>query len=202
MLYGILNNLYVNGDINIFCNIVEYIKQFDIKLLVIFIERIIYVIAIIVDSTLYIVLLFLLIIGLFIVSAGENKYIPIIDIIPIIIFGVMFSFVYIDNSGNPTNDIVDDIRHIHDFDACIPNDGAFTIEYIARKIKNSLNIPNIMHMILIITIFVIVRYIPSKPYLISSSFVSSYCMFFLIMFIHLSNTNFFILLPLEDSIIK
>ena len=202
MLYGILNNLYVNGDISIFCSIVEYIKQFDIKLLFIFIESIIYVIAIIVDNTLYIFLLVLLIIGLFIVSAGENKHIPIIDIVPIIIFVIKFSFVHIESSGNPMNDSVDVIRHIHDFDACIPNDGALIIEYIIRNIKNSLNIPSIIHSILIIVIFVIVRYIPSSPYLISSNFVSSYCMLFFIMFIHLSNTNFFILLPLEVSIVK
>ena len=196
-----MNNLYVNGDINIFCSIVEYIKQFDIKLLVIFIERIIYVIAIIVDNALYIFLLVLFIIGLFSVSAGENKYIPIIDIIPIIIFVVMFSFVYIDNSGNPRKNIVDVIKHIHDLEACIPNEGALIIEYIIMNVRNSLNIPNNIHKMLIIIIFVIVRYIPSNPYSISSNFVSSYCMFFFIMFIHLSNTNPFILLPLEASII-
>ena len=83
----------------------------------IFIDKIIYIVAINVDNTLYIVLLFLFIIGLFTVSAGENRHIPKIDIIPIISFAVMFSFVYIDNSGNPTNDIVDVTKHIHDFDA-------------------------------------------------------------------------------------
>lgn len=201
-MYGILNNLYVNGDISIFCNMVEYIKQLETKLLFIFIERNIYVIAIIVDNTLYTFLLVLFIIGLFSVSAGENKYIPIIDIIPIIIFAIVFNDVYIDNSGIPIKEIDEVIKHIHDFEACIPNDGALIIEYIIRNIKNSLNIPSIIHMILIIIIFVIIRYIPSRPYLISSSFVSSYCIFFFIMFIHLSNTNFFILLPLDVSIVK
>ena len=200
-MYGILNILYVNGDISIFCSIVEYIKQFDIKLLVILIESIIYVIAIVVDNTLYIFLLFLFIIGLFIVSAGENKHIPIIDIVPIIIFVVVFIDVYIESRGNPTNESVDVSKHIHVFDACIPKDGALIMEYIIKNIRNSLNIPSIMHNILIITTFVIVRYIPSSPYLISSNFVSLYCMFFFIMFIHLSNTNFFILLPLEASIV-
>ena len=179
-MYGCLNILYVNGDIIIFCSIVEYIKQFEMKLSFIFIESIIYVVAIIVDRALYIFLL---------------------DIIPIIILVIKFSFVYIESNGNPTNDSVDVSRHIHDFEACIPNDGALIIEYIIRNIKNFLNIPSIIHSILIIVIFVIVKYIPSSPYLISANFVSSYCMFFFIVFIHLSNTNFFILLPLEASII-
>ena len=177
-MYGSLNVLYVNGDISIFCSIVEYIKQFEMKFSFIFIESIIYVVAISVDNILYIFLLVLFTIGLFIVSAGENKHIPIIDIIPIIIFVVIFNVVYIESSGNPIKDIDDVTKHIHDFVACIPNDGALIIEYIIRNIKNSLNIPNIMHIILIIIIFVIVRYIPSSPYLISANFVSSYCMFF------------------------
>ncbi len=158
-------------------------------------------IANIVDNILYTFLRVLFIIGLFIVSAGENKHIPIIDIAPIIIFIVSVSVVYIESNGNPMNDIVDVIKHIHDFDACIPNDGARIIEYIIKNIKYSLNIPSIIDNALIIIIFVIVRYIPSSPYLISSNFVSLYCMFFFIMFIHLSNTNFFILLPLEASIV-
>ena len=72
-----------------------------------------------------------------------------------------------------TKDKVDDNKHIHDFDACIPNDGDLIIVNIAKKIQNSLKIPNKKHKVPIITILVSVKYSPSSPYLISASFVSS-----------------------------
>ena len=132
-----------------------------------------YVVAIIVDNVLYIILLFLFIIGLLCVSAGENRSIPIIDIRPIIIFVIVFSFIFIAISGIPMNDIVDDIRHIQLFFACIPNDGVRIIVYISRNIIYSFVIFNSIAIVVITISFVIVRYSPSSPYLISASFVLS-----------------------------
>ena len=132
-----------------------------------------YVVAIIVDSVLYIIFLFLFIIGLLCVSAGENSSIPIIDISPIISFIVIFSFVFIAISGIPMNDSVDDIKHIQLFFACIPNDGARIIVYINMNIMYSFVMFNNIAIIVITISFVIIKYNPSSPYLISASFVLS-----------------------------
>ena len=110
----------------------------------IIIERIIYVIAINVDNILYVLLLFLFIIGRLCVSAGENNAIPITDIIPTIIFIINGNCVAFIISGRPMNVIDDVSKHIQLFDACNPNDGALIILYMIRNINNSLNIPNII----------------------------------------------------------
>ena len=89
-----------------------------------------YVNATIVDNILYVLLLFLSIIGLFMVSAGEKIHIPIIDSVPTIIFVGVFSVVYIDISGIPINAIVDTNKHIHVLDAWIPNEGILIIPII------------------------------------------------------------------------
>ena len=100
-----------------FCNINAKIKQFDKYVSLIINDSIIYIVAVIVDNTLYIFLLFLFTIGLLCVSAGEKSDIPIIDIRPIIIFAIMFKVIIFIIIGKPMNVSVDDMRHIQLFDA-------------------------------------------------------------------------------------
>lgn len=156
-----------------FCSSIENVKQFDMYLLFIFIDNTIYIIEIVVDSILYIFLLFLFTIGRFFVSAGENVIIPIVSIIPIIIFVILFSVIIFINNGIPINIIVDETRHIQLFVACNPNEGILMMLYIRRNIIYSFIIPNIIAIVVIMISFDSVRYSPSNPYFISASFVLS-----------------------------
>jgi len=99
----------------------------------IIIESITYIIEIIVERILYIFLLFLFTIGLLCVSAGEKIDICIVNIIPIIIFVIILSSIFLIISGIPINIIVDDNKHIQLFVACSPNDGILIMLYINRK---------------------------------------------------------------------
>lgn len=156
-----------------FCNIIANIKQFDIYVFLIIIDSIMYTIEIIVESILYIFLLFLFTIGLLCVSAGENMNIVIVSIIPRIIFIVIVSSIVFIMSGSPMNTIVDDSRHIQLFVACSPNDGILIMLYINRNIINSLNNPSIIASTAIIINLLNIKYSDSSPYLISASFVLS-----------------------------
>ena len=148
-------------------------KQFDKKLSFIITASIINVIAVIVDNILCILLFVLFIIGFLCVSAGEYIHIPITDNVPTIILVGVSNVMYVDISGIPTNASVDETRHIHVFEACIPNEFALIIENIIVNVMNSFSRPNIAHSVPIIIIFVIVKYIASSPYFISASFISS-----------------------------
>lgn len=152
----------------------------------------IYIIEIIVDSILYTNLLFLLIIGLFFVSAGEKIAIRIIIGIEIIIFNLSSITKYLHMSGHPINIIVDDIKQTMLFFACNPNDTDLIILNSNKSIINSFIIPMKYAIIKIIIAFVIVKYVPSSPYRIAASFLSSYSGYFFCMIdIDLSNMNFF-----------
>ena len=172
-MYGCLNILYVNGDINIFWRINPNIKQFEMKLLFIRILSITNMIAKIVEINLYVNLLFGLTIGLFFVSAGLFLNINIHPIIPIISFKIEFKCMFKQAIGRPIKIIDDVTRQIQVFVACIPKDGILRMLYISKNIIISLNIPSINEIITIIISFDMVKYIAVSPYSISDNFTSS-----------------------------
>ena len=139
------------------------------------IDKVIYIIEIIIDRTLYIVLFFLFINGLFCVSAGAS--IPIIttsgmNIISFIKIGIVrFIQIYGVNIKNKDEDIRQSILLF----ACTPNAVSLIPLNVNNKSITSLNIPKIIEIIIIKINFVIVRYKPSKPYFILSlSFSENY----------------------------
>ena len=121
-----------------------------------------------VEINLYVNLLFGLIMGLFFVSAGLFLYINKQQIIPTAIFTKMFKLIFIQIIGIPINKIIDVIRHIQLFVACIPKEGILNILYINKNVIISLKIPRIIDKNVIVINFEIVIYSPVRPYLIFS----------------------------------
>ena len=164
-----MNILYVIGEIIIVCISNARIKLFEINWFDIMIANIIYIIDIIVEIILYINLLFLFIIGFFSVSAGLFLKINIVVVIPIVIFINVFIIMILLKNVKPINIILELIRHFVLVLACMPNDGILIMLYIIVNIISSFNIPRSAANRKIIIVFVIVKYIPVKPYSIISS---------------------------------
>lgn len=117
--------------------------------------------------------LFLLLVkGLFIVSAGAYSIKQINVIIHIAILTGKVIVIFDISNGIPTNISIDENKQVEDLFACIPKAGYLIIlKNISVKI-NSLNIPSKNASGKIIRNFPKVRYIPSSPYLSSSSCIS------------------------------
>ena len=141
-MYGSLNSLYVNGEINITSNTKLNIKQLLKKLLFIKNDNITYISATKVDKHLNNSLRLLLIMGLLCVSAGLCSIIIIINGIPIINLKYIDSSIYFNIKGSTKNDIIDTIKHIQLLEACRPNATDLIILTIIKNIIISLNIPN------------------------------------------------------------
>ena len=93
------------------------------------------------DNIFNTILLFLLIRGCFIVSAGAYKAIKIILIQPNIYFKYSGKTIYLDINGRKINNIVDETQHIQLFFACNPNPVVLKILKKINIINVSLNIP-------------------------------------------------------------
>ena len=127
----------------------------------------------IIHVAIYLKILFLLLVkGLFTVSAGAYSIKQINVIIHIAILTGKVIVIFDISSGIPTNISIDENKQVEDLFACIPKAGYLIIlKNISVKI-NSLNIPSKNASGKIIRNFPKVRYIPSSPYLSSSSCIS------------------------------
>ena len=127
----------------------------------------------IIHVAIFLKILFLLLVkGLFIVSAGAYSRKQINVIIHIAILTGKVIVIFDISSGIPTNISIDENKQVEDLFACIPKAGYLIIlKNISVKI-NSLNIPSKNASGKIIRNFPKVRYIPSSPYLSSSSCIS------------------------------
>ena len=127
----------------------------------------------IIHVAIFLKILFLLLVkGLFIVSAGAYSIKQINVIIHIAILTGKVIVIFDISNGIPTNISIDENKQVEDLFACIPKAGYLIIlKNISVKI-NSLNIPSKNASGKIIRNFPKVRYIPSSPYLSSSSCIS------------------------------
>ena len=127
----------------------------------------------IIHVAIFLKILFLLLVkGLFIVSAGAYSRKQINVIIHIAILTGKVIVIFDISNGIPTNISIDENKQVEDLFACIPKAGYLIIlKNISVKI-NSLNIPSKNASGKIIRNFPKVRYIPSSPYLSSSSCIS------------------------------
>ena len=127
----------------------------------------------IIHVAIFLKILFLLLVkGLFIVSAGAYSIKQINVIIHIAILTGKVIVIFDISNGIPTNISIDENKQVEDLFACIPKAGYLIIlKNISVKI-NSLNIPSKNASGKIIRNFPKVRYMPSSPYLSSSSCIS------------------------------
>jgi hypothetical protein len=95
--------------------------------------------------------------------------------------------------GNDIKIMLEDIKQVILFFAWTPNAKNLITLNSSRNIITSLNIFNIKAIIRIIISLYIVKYNPSKPYIISSSLISLMLLFSTIISFAFSKTNLFIL---------